>query len=90
MYSKVKSIAGLVLVIVITGFLILAVVSNNSTSSNALANQLANYKLQEIQAEQQIQLWQAKKTEATKGIIEMNGKISAEIKATSPEAIPFQ
>jgi len=90
MYSKIKSIAGLALVIIISGLTILAFVSNNTgASSNEYANKLAQLKVQEIQAEQQLQLWTAKKTATTKAIAEMNGKISEQVKLANPEATVF-
>lgn len=89
--SKLKSIAGLAVVIILTGLLLMAFIDNNwgGVNSSALASQLASYKTQEIEAENQIQLWNQKKTEATKKVIEMNGKISESVKKTNPEAIPF-
>ena len=91
MYQKIKSIAGLAVVIIISGFLIVAFIDNNwgGVNSSALASQLAAYKTQEIEAENQIQLWSIKKAEAVKKVVEMNGKISESVKQTNPEAVPF-
>lgn len=90
MYQKIKSIAGLGLAIFISGFIIVAFIGNNAPDSNALASELAKLKVEEIQAEQQIQLWTAKKTATTKSVVEMNSKIAEAIKQSNPEAIPFQ
>jgi hypothetical protein len=90
--SKIKSLLGLAVIIGLTGLLLVAFIDNNwgGVGSNALASQLASYKTQEIEAENQINLWSQKKTEATKKVIEMNGKISESVKKTNPEAKPFQ
>ena len=89
--SKIKSLLGLAVVIILTGLLLMAFIDNNwgGVNSNALASQLASYKTQEIEAENQIRLWNLKKVVATKKVVEMNGKISESVKQTNPEAIPF-
>lgn len=57
---------------------------------NAKAEELANWKVQEVTAEAQIQFWTQSKTQATKEVLRLNGELAKEAQAQGLKTMPTQ
>lgn len=52
--------------------------------------ELANMKKQEVMAESQIQMWTSQKTQATKGILKINGEMAKLAQSQGLKTMPTQ